>query len=81
LKVKLGLIKPAEGVANISLQYHAGRLLALHEADTPYALKVVLLCLLTLKLRFEVEVAVLVVAVCSEHVLGSLPLCGTTLGR
>eukprot|EP00611_Tribonema_gayanum_P022392 TRINITY_DN4482_c0_g1_i2.p1 TRINITY_DN4482_c0_g1~~TRINITY_DN4482_c0_g1_i2.p1 ORF type:complete len:500 (-),score=136.36 TRINITY_DN4482_c0_g1_i2:689-2188(-) len=40
LKVKLGLVAHAPGTGNTALQFHAGRLLALHEADTPYALRV-----------------------------------------
>jgi carotenoid cleavage dioxygenase-like enzyme len=39
-QTRLGLIKPSAGTANTALQYHAGRLMALHEADAPYALKV-----------------------------------------
>ncbi|KAG5182090.1 hypothetical protein JKP88DRAFT_349004 [Tribonema minus] len=38
--VKLGLVAHAPGTGNTALQFHAGRLLALHEADTPYALRV-----------------------------------------
>ena len=39
-QIKLGLVLPSRGNANTALQFHAGRLLALHETDMPYSLRV-----------------------------------------